>query len=108
MSIGENIKTARKALGLSQDDLAYAIGANRVTISKYETGIYLPSVPALQRLADALNTTPAILTGCTMSEARRPITEEAQIISGGVDQMTKPQRQQVLNVVRAMFPDLFK
>lgn len=43
-----------------------------------------------------------------MSEARRPITEEAQIISGGVDQMAKPQRQQVLNVVRAMFPDLFK
>lgn len=108
MSIGENIKTARKALGLSQDDLAETIGANRVTISKYETGIYLPSVPALQRLADALNTTPAILTGGTMTEARRPITEEAQIISGGVDQMTKPQRQQVLNVVRAMFPDLFK
>lgn len=63
MSIGNNIKAARKALGMSQDALADAIGSNRVTISQYENGKYLPSVPALQRIADALRTTPAVLTG---------------------------------------------
>lgn len=63
MTIGENIKNARKMLGMSQDDLADAIGANRVTISQYETGKYFPSVPALQRLAEALQTTPTKLTG---------------------------------------------
>lgn len=63
MSIGENIKSARKALKMSQDDLAEKTGANRVTISQYENGVYLPSVPALQRLAEALNTTPSKLTG---------------------------------------------
>lgn len=63
MSIGENIKSARKALKMSQDDLAEKTGANRVTISQYENNVYLPSVPALQRLAEALNTTPSKLTG---------------------------------------------
>lgn len=63
MSIGEKIKELRKALGMSQDDLAEAIGANRVTISRYETGMYYPSVPALERLAVALRTTPSNLTG---------------------------------------------
>lgn len=63
MSIGENIKAARKALKMSQDDLAEKTGANRVTISQYENNVYLPSVPALQRLAEALNTTPSKLTG---------------------------------------------
>ena len=63
MSIGDNIKAARKALKMSQDELAEKTGANRVTISHYETGVYLPSVPALQRLAEALHTTPTKLTG---------------------------------------------
>lgn len=62
-TIGENIRTARKALGMSQDELAEAIGGNRVTISQYENGGYLPSVPALSRLAVALKTTPAKLSG---------------------------------------------
>ena len=60
--IGENIRAARKALKMSQDELAEATGANRVTISMYESGKYLPSVPALERLAKALHTTPAKLT----------------------------------------------
>ena len=63
MTIGENIRSARKALKMSQDELAEKIGANRVTITKYETGAYLPSVPALQRIAMALQTTPTKLTG---------------------------------------------
>lgn len=63
MSIGDNIKNARKALGMSQDALAELTGNNRVTISHYENGVYLPSVPALQRLAEALHTTPTKLTG---------------------------------------------
>jgi transcriptional regulator with XRE-family HTH domain len=65
MTMGERIKQLRKGLGMSQDDLADAIGANRVTISRYETDTYYPSVPALERLAVALRTTPSKLTGGT-------------------------------------------
>ena len=74
MGISDNIKNARKALGMSQDDLADAIGANRVTISRYETGSYFPSVPALERLAVALHTTVAQLTG-TDTEDKWELTE---------------------------------
>lgn len=62
-TIGDNIKAARTSLHMSQDTLAELIGANRVTISRYESGHYLPSVPALDRIAQALQTTPAKLTG---------------------------------------------
>lgn len=76
MRIGDNIKQRRKALKISQDELADAIGANRVTISRYETGNYLPSVPALEKLAVALRTTTAQLTGgAEMEEQREQFTD---------------------------------
>lgn len=106
MTIGNRIKEFRKRLDMSQDELAEKIGANRVTISRYENDGYLPSIPALNRLAKALNTTPSELNG-ERNTTRQPITEEAQIICGGVDQLPKQQRQQALNVLRALFPENF-
>ena len=82
-TLGENIKAARKALHMSQDALAEAIGANRVTISKYENGGYLPSVPALERLADALQTTPEALSG------RTEIKKEAVPLDGLDDRLVE-------------------
>ena len=112
-TIGDNIRTARKSLKMSQDDLAAAIGANRVTISKYENGIYLPSVPALERLADALSTTSAQLRGETEEQQKDsiPKTREARIVSGLMDKLPLENREQLVDIVRAMYknrPDLFE
>ena len=103
MTIGDRIKARRKALGMSQDELSELTGANRVTISQYENGKFLPSVPALQRIADALGTTPGALTGENDNEDEKPKTKEARIISGGIDRLPKEQREQALNVMRVMF-----
>ena len=111
MNIGDNIRNARKALKMSQDELADAIGANRVTISQYERGSYLPSVPALERLAEALGMTPGQLTGGAEPQTETPKTVEARIVSGGMDKLPKERRQQILAVFRAMCsdcPDIFK
>ena len=64
VSMGEVIRNARKAKNLSQEQLGELIGANRVTISKYESGAYFPSVPAFERLSSAL--------GVTLSELINP------------------------------------
>ena len=108
MGIGDNIRTARKALKMSQDELAEATGSNRVTISHYENGIYFPSVPALEKLAQVLNTTPNALIGKEESENELPKSIEARIVSSGMDKLPKEQREMILNMVRAMFPDNFK
>lgn len=107
MTIGENIRSARKALHLSQDDLADAIGANRVTISQYERGVYLPSLTALERLADALRLSPTQLTGGAKPATQAPQTVEARIVSDGMDNMPKEQRERIVAVLRAMYPDAF-
>ena len=111
MAISENIRNARKALNMSQDALAEAIGANRVTISQYERGIYLPSLTALERLADVFGMTTTQLTGGAEPKTDTPQTVEARIVSGGMDKLPKERREQILAVVRAMCsdrPDLFE
>ena len=62
MSIGEFIKTRRKELGLSADDLAAKIGKNRATVYRYESN-YIEKLPAdvLVPLAAALRVTPGDL-----------------------------------------------
>ena len=54
-SIGEQIKTARKAKGMTQDDLAGAINTTRQTVSNYEAGKRLPDGETLLRLSKALD-----------------------------------------------------
>lgn len=110
MTLGENIRKARKALGLSQEALGELTGANRVTISKYENDEYNPSVPALKRLADALKTTPAELTGDQQINLdKEPEEQDAQItiMARAMKQMTPEQREMMVNLGKAAFAKYF-
>jgi transcriptional regulator with XRE-family HTH domain len=52
--LGKKIKLARIEHDMTQDQLASAIGAMQKSISRYETGIALPSIDMLERIAKAL------------------------------------------------------
>ena len=64
MTIGEKIALRRKALGLTQTELAEKLGTTKQTIGKYEKGI-VTNIPLsrVAELADALECTPEYLTG---------------------------------------------
>ena len=55
MSIGQCIRAARKASGMTQDELADAVGINRATISKYEIGLIEPPLSQIREIAQAVN-----------------------------------------------------
>lgn len=52
--LGKKIKLARIELDMTQADLATAIQAKQKSISRYETGLALPSLETLERIAKAL------------------------------------------------------
>ncbi len=56
MVLGENITRARKAAGLTQEALAEKLNVARQTVSKWEAGVTVPTVPGLMKLAEALDT----------------------------------------------------
>ena len=55
--IEQNLSQLRKAAGLTQEQLAAAVGVTRKTINTVERGHYVPSTVLALRLAAALDTT---------------------------------------------------
>jgi len=51
----DNLLLYRKLAGLSQQDLAEAVGVSKGTISNYETGTRKPDIDMLEKLLGALN-----------------------------------------------------
>lgn len=52
MSIGETIKALRIKKGMTQAELAAAVGVSKYTIIRYETGASFPNFRILQRIED--------------------------------------------------------
>ena len=53
--IGQRIKTMRLSRGMTQADLAKAIGQSQASITMYETGKREPDFETLEALADVFN-----------------------------------------------------
>lgn len=83
--LSENIKTARKSKGLSQEELAVKLNVVRQTISKWEQGLSVPDSDMLMALSDALATPVSALLGefAVRAEADdlKAIAEKLEIIN---------------------------
>lgn len=83
--LSENIKTARKSKGLSQEELAIKLNVVRQTISKWEQGLSVPDSDILIALSDALATPVSALLGefAVRAEADdlKAIAEKLEIIN---------------------------
>jgi transcriptional regulator with XRE-family HTH domain len=94
--LGRNIAARRKQLAWTQDQLAERIKVDAETISRFERGVNLPSLPTLDKLAATLK----IPIGELMSEADTEIGDDAVLISTWLHGLNPKSRQFVLNIVR--------
>lgn len=61
--MGTRLRTARRASGFTQKELAEELGVEAITVSRWERGVTSPSLPRLRRIAE--------LTGTAVSELVR-------------------------------------
>ena len=87
--LSENIKTIRKAKGLTQEELALKLNVVRQTISKWEKGQSVPDSELLLALSEALETPVSTLLGEASTE---PEANDLKAIS---------QKLEVLNLQRS-------
>lgn len=59
LSMGERIRRARKALGLTQQEFAERLQVTQPTVHRWEKGFYEPDEAALERLAALCRRSPA-------------------------------------------------
>ena len=83
--LNENIKNARKSMGLSQDELAIKLNVVRQTISKWERGLSVPDSDMLIFISEALKTPVHILLGESVPEQEadslKVISEKLEVVN---------------------------
>ena len=57
MALNENLKELRAKKGLTQDEVAKAVGVAQPVYNGYESGLKVPSLGTAQALADLFETT---------------------------------------------------
>ena len=110
MTLYDRIRQLRIDNKMSQTDLALKMGyKDGSMITKIESGKVDISQKKIIAFSKALGTTPSYLMGWTEDhpddplQNNQPHTEEARILAKGIDKLPLEQREQALNVVRAMF-----
>ncbi len=93
--LGALIAARRKSLGLTQGELAEAVGIEQESMSRIETGIITTSLSRLLSLADALD--------CSLETLLRPASNRQQdqslVMEGLLDGLDEAERAFAVRVV---------
>ena len=110
-TIGERIKTAREAKGMSQEDLGKSFGATKQTVYKYETGI-ITNIPLdnLEKMAVALGVSSAYLAGWENTEEYRALHRIAEDMytakaPGRMAEDLSAKELEIVSILRKMSPE---
>ena len=125
-AFGENLKRIREENGWTLEEMATRLNSTKQVLSRYERGERTPKVTMAAKFAEALGVSLQDLIGDEsvtsvhdlVNNAVRagifagqnmvaPKTEEAKIISGGIDKMPPERREQALKVLQTIFSDYF-
>lgn len=93
----DNLKSARKAKGLSQEELAIKLNVVRQTISKWEQGLSVPDAEMLISISEVFDTPVSTFLGENLSESKeddlKVISEKLEIINLQLSQRKKEKRK---------------
>ena len=106
--LSETLKTLRKHNYMNQTEFARKLGVAQATVSQWEHGLTRPNSEQLKSISNTFGVSiDDLLAGdsATKTPAEAPKTSEARILAKDVDKLPRAQREQALNVVRAMFAE---
>ena len=115
MDFGEMLKKLRKDRSMTLDEMAHRLGTTKQALSRYERGERTPKITVASKFAKELGVELSELIGYepetiepaeflkNEQENYIPSTNEAKIISRGVDGLDSDDRQKALNVLKIMF-----
>ncbi len=105
MSIGDRICEARTRAGLTQHDLAKALGFSKGVIGHWEAGRRHPSVETVCRIAELTFTQPAwlLIDEIHGNYPQTQLLPEESLLLDTYRRMSKRQRENLLKFLRISF-----
>jgi len=102
-ALGQRIIELRKRKNLSQTDLAKIVGLSYAQIGRYETKGSQPPAEALNKLAEALDTTVDFLINGDTNEKAKSTLKDAELLQQfrAVEQMNDDDRNVIKKVIGA-------
>jgi len=94
--LGKNVAKRRKQLDWTQEQVAERVGVDAETISRFERGANLPSLPTLQKLSEALQSS----VGDLLSKQSPEAISETAVFSAWIADLSSDDRAFVMTVVR--------
>lgn len=94
-TFGENLRAARLGAGLSQKQLAEAVGAKHNSVSNWENGVNSPSNATIEKLCQVLGTRPDVLFGTQIGE-----DEFTYALFGEAQALTPENKKKLLEMAR--------
>ena len=93
----DNIKSMRKAKGLSQEELALKLNVVRQTVSKWEQGLSVPDAEMLISMSEVLDTSVNALLGESIPEKReddlKVIAKKLEVINSQLAKQDRTRRK---------------
>ena len=109
MDIGKRLRELREARGLSQGDVEDRSGLSRAHLSKIENGHGAPSLPVLERWAEALDVELYQLFAVGDAQPEAPVPPERipggaqeRTLLGLISQMSAEDRALLMSLAREM------
>lgn len=98
-TIAEHIRTRRKTLGLTQEELAERAGLSTNYVAKLEIGMNAPSLQSLSRLAEALQIDLGALVtlGRTFSH-----TDRVEAVAQMMESLDEQEEEVLIGHIRSM------
>lgn len=110
--LADTIKLLRRHNYMNQTEFAKKLGVAQATVSQWENGLTRPNAEQLKTISSTFNISiDDLLNGEPEKDRKQgsaPKTAEARIVSAAMDKLPKEQREQILNVIRAMYPNSLK
>ena len=94
--LGGNLSARRKQLGWTQEMVAERVGVDVETVSRIERGAHLPSLPTLDRLAEAL----CCSVGDLLSKEGPEVASDAVTFGAWISQLGPDDRVFIMSIVR--------
>ena len=99
-ALSDNLRAARIAAGISQEEIARRLDVKQATVSAWEVGRNQPDIESLSKMASIFDTTIDALAG------RPPkidgISEDLAALIGQFEELTPEDKRAVLTVVAAL------